>query len=168
MGLTVTTPRDASTLRFGESLDVVVGVGAAAQEEAEEDAAAAHQEQTQQDVDQGGGPEGEQVERLVAVGIQMCGVLVVVGLINRVDPHITCDKPAEEEDGRQGVPGGADSAPRVGGAVFGVLGAGQAGEHRQHQAEDANHYQVDGDVALPRTVVQVYCPDCNLSNGHDT
>lgn len=49
------------------SLNVVVRVGPSTQEEAEEDAAAAKKEQTQQDVDQGGGPEGEEVERLVAV-----------------------------------------------------------------------------------------------------
>lgn len=67
----------------------VVGIGPAAQEEADEDAAAAHEEHAQEDVDQGGGPEGEQVERPVAVGVRARRVLVVVGLVNGVDPHVT-------------------------------------------------------------------------------
>ncbi len=71
------------------SLDVVIWVGSATQEEAEEDAAAAKQEETQEDVDQSGSPEGKQVQRPVAVGTNVSAVLVVVGLINRVDPHIT-------------------------------------------------------------------------------
>lgn len=70
-------------------LDMVVGVGSAAQAEADEGAAAAYQGQTQDDVDQGGGPEGKQVDCPVAVGIHICSVLVVVGLVNRVDPHVT-------------------------------------------------------------------------------
>lgn len=72
-----------------EQLHVVVGIGSATQEEAEEDAEAAYEEKTQEDVDQRGGPEGKQVECLVAIGFHTCCVLVVVGLINRVDPHIT-------------------------------------------------------------------------------
>lgn len=48
-------------------LDVVVWVGTAAQAEAHEDAAASQQEDGKQNVDQGGGPEGIQVERLVTV-----------------------------------------------------------------------------------------------------
>ncbi len=70
---------------------------------------------------------------------------------------LTSDKPAEEEDRGQRVPGGADLTEPAGGAVFGLLGAGQAGEQRQHQAKDSHHYQIDGDVVLPRTVMQVYC-----------
>lgn len=72
-----------------KSLDVVVGVGSATQVEAEENTAAAYEEQTQEDVEQSGGPEGKQVELLVAVRIHICCVLVVVWLVNRVDPHIT-------------------------------------------------------------------------------
>lgn len=111
------------------SLDVIIRVGAATQEAAEEDAAAHDYKQTQEDVEQRCGPEGEQVERFVAVGVHICRVLVVTGLVNRVDPHITSDKPAEEEQRREGVPGRADSAQGVGGAICGFLGAGQAGEH---------------------------------------
>lgn len=70
-------------------LHVVVCICSATQEEAEEDAAADKQKQSQEDVDQGGGPEGKQVQCLVAVRIHICRVLVVVGLIDRVDPHIT-------------------------------------------------------------------------------
>lgn len=150
------------------TLHVVVRVCSATQEEAEEDAAAREQKQSQEDVDQGGGPEGKQVQCPVAVRIHICRVLVVVGLINRVDPHITSNKPAEEEEGCQRVPGGADSTERVGGAVFGRLSTRQAGEQRQHQAKHPRHYQVDGDVALPRTVLQMYCTDCNLCNRQDT
>lgn len=150
------------------SSDVVVGVGSATQVEADEDAAAAEQEQAEEDVDQGGGPEGKQVQRPVAVGLHGCRVLVVVGLVNRVDPHITSNKPAEEEERRQGVPGRADSTERVGGAVFGLIGAGKAGEQRQRQAKDSQHYQIDGDVVLLRAVMQIYCTNCNLSNGHGT
>ena len=73
----------------GSSLDVVVGIGSFAQAEAAEGAAAADQEQAQQDVDQGGDPEGEQVQRLVAVGVHVCFALVEVGLVNGVDPHVT-------------------------------------------------------------------------------
>lgn len=71
------------------SLDVVVGVGTAAQTEAEKDAAATDHQHTYEDVDQGGGPESEQVQGLVAVRIHVGRVLVVVGLVNRVDPHVT-------------------------------------------------------------------------------
>lgn len=74
--------------RHYSPLDFVVGVGSPAQAEAEDDAAAADQRQTYEDVDQRGGPEGEQVERPVAVGIAGY-VPVVVGLINGVDPHVT-------------------------------------------------------------------------------
>lgn len=137
-------------------LDFIVWVGSATQAEADEGAAAGQQGRSQQDVDHGGGPEGKQVQRLVAVGLYIRCVLVVVGLVNGVDPHITGDKPAEEEGRHQRVPGGAQSIERVGGAVFGLLGARQAGEQRQHQAEDPRHDQVDGDVVLPRTVVQVH------------
>lgn len=48
-------------------LDVVVRVGLAAEAEAQEDAAAAQQEDSKQYVDQGGGPEGIQVEGLITV-----------------------------------------------------------------------------------------------------
>ena len=73
------------------SLDIVDWVGSATHAEAAEDTAADHQEQTQEDVDQGGGPEGKQVECPVAVGIHIGCILVVVRLINRVYPHITLD-----------------------------------------------------------------------------
>lgn len=71
------------------SLNIVIGVSSATQKEAEEDAAATYYKQTQEDVDQGGGPEGKQVQRLVTVGIQSRCVLVVVRLVNGVDPHVT-------------------------------------------------------------------------------
>jgi len=71
------------------SLDVVVRVGSAAQEGAEAGAAAADHEQSQEDVDEGGGPEGKQVEVPVAVRVHIGRVPVVVGLVNRVYPHIT-------------------------------------------------------------------------------
>lgn len=79
--------RDANGRRLN-----VVGIGAAHQEETDEDAAAAKEEEAQQDVDQGGGPEGKQVQRLVAVGVHAGRVLVVVGLVNGVDPHVTWRK----------------------------------------------------------------------------
>lgn len=44
---------------------------------------------TKQDISESGGPEGEQVERLVAVCIHIGRVPVVVGFIDGVDPHIT-------------------------------------------------------------------------------
>lgn len=69
-------------------LDVVVRVGAAAEAEAHEDAAAAQQEDSKQDVDQGGGPEGIQVEGLITVHIWVCRVLLEVRPVNRVDPDI--------------------------------------------------------------------------------
>lgn len=71
---------------------VVVVVGPAQQEEAAEDAAAGENEQNNQDVDQRGVPEGEQVERLVTVARHIGSVLVVLGLINRVDPNVACQK----------------------------------------------------------------------------
>lgn len=141
------------------SLHVVIWVGTATQAEADKDATATQQEQPQEDVDEGGCPEGEQVERLVAIGIYICCVLVVIGLVNRVNPHITSDEPAEEEESSHRVPDGAESAEGVSGAVFGLLGTGQAGEHRQDQAKYSRHYQIDGNVVLPWTVIQVYCTD---------
>lgn len=68
---------------------------------------------------------------------------------------LTRNKPAEEEGGRQGVPGGADPTERVGGLVFGLAGARQAGQQRQGQAKDPRHDQVDGDVGFSRTVMQI-------------
>lgn len=69
---------------------------------------------------------------------------------------LTTNEPAEEEEGYQRVPGRAESAERVGRAVFGCLSAREAGEHRQHQAEDSQHDQIDGDEVLPWTVIQMY------------
>lgn len=71
---------------------------------------------------------------------------------------LTSDEPAEEEERCQRVPDRADLTERVGGAIFGLLSAGQAGEQRQHQAKRSHYYQVDGDVALPRTVMQIHRP----------
>lgn len=71
-------------------LDVIVWVGAAAQAEAHQDTAASHQEDGKQDVDQGGGPEGIQVERLVTVHIWVCRVLLEVWPVDGVDPDIAC------------------------------------------------------------------------------
>lgn len=71
----------------------VIGISSAQQAETDEDAAAADQEETQQDVDQGGGPERKQVRSPVAVRIHAGRVLVVVGLVNGVDPHVTWRNP---------------------------------------------------------------------------
>lgn len=71
---------------------LVIGVGSATQAEAEEGAAAEDHEQTQEDIDQGGGPESKQVQGLVAIGVQSCCALVIVGLVNGVDPHIAWTK----------------------------------------------------------------------------
>lgn len=131
-------------------------VGSSAQVEADEDAAADDQGGDEEDVGQRGGPEGEQVQCLVAVRLHACRVLVVVGLVNRVDPHITSNEPAEEKERCQGVPGRAHSTQRVGGAVFGLAGARQTGEQRQRQIKDSCHYQIDRDVILLRTVVQIH------------
>lgn len=68
---------------------------------------------------------------------------------------LTGDEPAEDEEGGQRVPGDADAAEGVGGAVFGLPGTGQAREDVQHQAEESQDDQVHGDVGLPRTFVQV-------------
>ena len=78
------------------SLDVVVGVGPAEGAEAQQSAAPPEQEQAQQDVQQRGGPEGKQVQRLVAVWLHGRGGAVVVGLVDGVDPHISC-----RDDGMQ-------------------------------------------------------------------
>lgn len=82
-----------------KSLHVVVGVGTATQAGAHEAQAATHEGQTEQDVDQGGGPEGKQVQGLVAVEVWVCCIFLVAGLINRIDPHITSNKPAENKEG---------------------------------------------------------------------
>lgn len=71
------------------TLNVVVWVGAAAHAETHEDAAATQQEDSKQNVDQGGGPEGIQVERLVTVHIWVGRVLLEVRLVDRVDPDVT-------------------------------------------------------------------------------
>lgn len=39
-----------------------------------------------------------------------------------------------------------------------LMGAEQAGEQRQHHCEDGHHYQLDGDVGLPRTLVKANGP----------
>lgn len=80
------------------SLDVVVRVSSAAQAEAEEGAAGTKHCHPEEDVDQGGDPEGKQVQVLVAVEARVSCVLVVVGLVNRVDPHISSYEPAEEKE----------------------------------------------------------------------
>lgn len=71
------------------SLDIVIGVGSATQVKTDEGTATNYDEQSNEDVDQGGDPEGKQVQCLVAVGIHICCALVKVGLVNRVDPHVT-------------------------------------------------------------------------------
>lgn len=146
----------------------VVGVLAAKHEATDEEAAAADQRYTQDDVDQGRGPEGEQVERPVAVLLDIRRVLVEVWLEDGVDPHVTCDKPAEEEDRGQRVPDFAGAGQRGGGLVFPLLGARQAGDQTQHQTKDPHHYQVDGDVGVSRTLLQVHRPDRDLGNGDGT
>lgn len=65
---------------------LVVGVGSATQAEAEEGTAAEDDEQTQEDIDQGGGPESKQVQGPVAILVPSC--LLIAGLVNGVDPHI--------------------------------------------------------------------------------
>lgn len=140
---------------LSETLDVVVGISSSTKAEAEQDAEANYEEETQEDVDRGGAPEGKQVERLVTVKIHTCAVLVVVGLVNRVDPHVSSNEPAEKEERGQRVPGHADSVEGVGGVIFGLLSAGQAGEHGEHHTKHPGNYQIDRDVALPWAVVQV-------------
>ena len=70
--------------------------------------------------------------------------------------ELTSDEPAEEKARGQRVPGLADWIERVGGAIFGLLSTGQAGEHRQHQAKNSRHDQIDGDEVLPRTIIQIH------------
>lgn len=70
-------------------LDIIVGVGATADTEAHEDTAASQQEDSKQNVDQGGGPEGIQVERLVTEHIWVDRVLLKVWLVDGIDPDIT-------------------------------------------------------------------------------
>lgn len=70
-------------------LDIVIWVGAAAQAQAHQDAAASQQKDSKENVDQGGGPEGIQVERLVTVHVRVRRVLLEVRPVDRVDPDIT-------------------------------------------------------------------------------
>lgn len=74
---------------FKKSLNIVIGVGRATQAGADQAQAAAKQGKGQHNVHQSGGPEGKQVHGLVAVELWLCCIPYVVGLINRVDPHIT-------------------------------------------------------------------------------
>lgn len=69
---------------------------------------------------------------------------------------LTSYKPAEEEEGGQRVPDGADPTEEVGGLVVGLTGARQTGQQRQGEGEGPRHDQIDGDVGFPWTVVQVY------------
>lgn len=130
------------------SVGSVVWVSTAAQEEAEEDTASSNQEGPQQDVDQSDGPEGEQVNSLIAVNVDSGGVLHIDRLIYPVDPHVTSNEPTEDKSGYKGVPGRAELVEDVGGAFFGLC-TGQTGQHGQDQAEHPHHHQVDGDVVLP-------------------
>lgn len=122
-------------------------------------ATAAENDETQQEVEEVCGPEGKQVERLVAVGVQAGNRLVIAGFIDGINPHITSDEPAEEEEKDKAAPGLA--------LISKVGTAGQDGEHGQKQGDDAHHQQVDGDVGLPRTVMLVHCSYDQLSEGHD-
>lgn len=45
----------------------------------------------------------------------------------------TCNEPAEEEQGDEGVPGSAEAADGAGTAVLWLLNAGQAGQDDQRQ-----------------------------------
>lgn len=56
---------------------------------AEKAANPAEHEEAREDVDQRRGPERKQVHSFVAVELRAVGVLVVVGLVNGVNPHIT-------------------------------------------------------------------------------
>lgn len=69
--------------------------------------------------------------------------------------ELTGDEPAEHEGGGERVPKHTDAAEGFGRPVPLLTGAGQAGEQRQRHGEDAHHNQVDGDVGLARTLVQV-------------
>lgn len=59
-------------------------------------ATAREKDETQQDVVQVGGPEGKQVESLVAV-VVAGHCLIVVGFIDGVNPHITSRKRSPRE-----------------------------------------------------------------------
>ena len=76
---------------------------------------------------------------------------------------LTTDEPTEEEGGGQAVPYGAGSAGRVVGAVGRLLSAGKAGEQAKDQPKHTGHYQVDRDIFLPGTVIQVHST-CEGSN----
>lgn len=96
---------------------------------AHHDTAACHNDQADDDVDNRDGPEGKKVGCLIAV--QRC-VGVITWLIDGINPHVTyntqthshlpthvhlrviirmcvftCNKPAEQEECDEGIPGGA-------------------------------------------------------------
>lgn len=82
----------------------VVRISTATQAEAKENAASSDQCDPYQDVDQGDGPEGVQVNSLVAENVKGGGVLHIDGLINPVDPYVTANEPTGDKTGHEGVP----------------------------------------------------------------
>lgn len=129
----------------------VVWVSPTTQEEAEENAASSDHKGPHQDVSQSDGPEGEQVNSLIAVNIDGGGVLHIDRLVNPVDPHVTSNEPTEDKAGQEGCPGGAEAVEGTGGAFFGLC-TGQTGQQGQDQRKDPHHHQEDGDVVLPRAL----------------
>lgn len=104
----------------------VVWLGSAKATQAKTTATANDRKETQHDVEQCGGPEGKQVERLVAVKAHICTILVVAWLKHRVDPIVACNEPAEEEHDHQWLPDLKERAQAILQATFRVLIAGQA------------------------------------------
>lgn len=144
----------------------VVRVSAAAQEEAEENTASSDQEGPQQDVGQSDGPEGEQINSLIAVNVGRVGVVDIDRLIYPVDPHVTSNEPTDDKTGHEGVPSGAAAVQDVCGAFF-LLCTGQTGRQGQHQAEHPHHHQEDGDIVLSGTVIQVPCTNSYFRHRQD-
>lgn len=130
----------------------VIRVSTAAQEEAEQNTASSDQEGSQQDVDQSDGPEGKQVNSLMAVNFDGGGILHIDGLIYPVDPHVTSNEPTEDKRRHKGVPSRAEPVEDIGGAFLGLC-TGQTGQQGQDQAEHPHHHQVDGDVVLPGALI---------------
>lgn len=98
----------------------VIRVSTTAQAEADKNATSSDHKSPHQDVSQSDGPEGEQVNSLIAVNIDGGGVLHIDGLINPVDPHVTSNEPTEYKAGHEGSPGGAQATEGSGGAFFGL------------------------------------------------
>lgn len=146
----------------------VVRVSATTQEEAEQNTASSDQEGPQEDVDQSDDPEGKQVDGLMAVKVERDGgfVLHINRLIYPVDPHVSSYEPTEDKTGHKGVPGSATAMEDVGGAFLGLC-TGKTRQQGQHQTEHPHHHQVDGDIVLPRALIQVHCANCYFCHRQD-